>query len=71
MSTSRIKVFTVQKDDVSSDTDSDPQVFMHALQVHGITGSSWFSTVDTKCGEITFKLDTDAEASVLPIKAYK
>ena len=70
-STSRTKVFTVQKDDTSSDTDSEPQVFMHALQVHGITGSSWFSTVDTKCGEITFKLDTGAEASVLPIKAYR
>ena len=44
---------------------------MHALQVHGITGSSWLSVVVTECGKITVKLDTGAEASVFPMKVYK
>ena len=70
-SISRKKAHTVCKGDTSSDTDSEPQVFMHAVQVHGITGSSWLSTVHTEGGKITFKLDTGAEASVLPKKVYK
>ena len=41
-------VHTVQKNDTSFDMDSKPQVFMHTLQTHGITGSSWVSTVYTK-----------------------
>ena len=71
VSNSRRKVHTVHKEDTSSDTDSEPQVFIHALQVHGITGSSWLSTVHTEGGKITFKLDTGAEASILPMKVYK
>ena len=70
-SNSRRKVHTVHKDDASSDTDSKPQVFIQALHVHGITSFSWFSTVHTESGKVTFKLDTGAEASVLPMKVYK
>ena len=39
-SNSRRKVHIVHKDDTSSDTYSEPQVFIQALHVHGITGSS-------------------------------
>ena len=70
VSNSRRRVHTVHKDDTSLDTESEPQLFMHALQVHGIAGS-WLSTVHTEGGTITFKLDTGAEASVLPMKVYK
>ena len=70
-SNSKRKVHTVHKDDTSSDKDSEPQVFIQALHVHNITGSSWFSTIHTESRKITFKLDTGAEASVLPMKEYK
>ena len=70
-SNSRRRVHTVHKDDMSSDTDSKPQVFIQALQVHGITGSYWFSIIHTESRKITFKPDTGAEASVLPMKIYK
>ena len=71
VSNSRRKVHTVHIEDTSSDTNSEPQVFIHALQVHDIMGSSWLSTVHTEGGKITFKLDTGAEASILPMKVYK
>ena len=60
-SNSRRKVHTVHKDDTSSDTDSKPQVFIYTLHVHSITCSSWFSTVHTESGKVTFKLDTGVE----------
>ena len=66
-SIARRKVHIVHKDTHSL----KPLVFIQALQVHGITDSSWFSTIHTESGKITFKLDTGAEASVLPIKVYK
>jgi len=47
--------------------EKEPQIFINALQVHSITESSWLSTVSTEGGKITFKLDTGAEASVLPL----
>ena len=48
-----------------------PQVFINALYVHGVSESAWLSTVFTEGGKITFKLDTGAEASVLPLKVHK
>ena len=38
---------------------------------HGVSESSWLATVSTEGGKITFKLDTGAEASVLPLKVHK
>ena len=41
------------------------------FQVHGVSESLWLSTVSTETQKITFKLDTGAEASVLPLKIHK
>ena len=58
-----------QEDDIS--VADEPEVFINAIQVHGVSESSWLSTVLTESGKITFKLDTGAEASVLPLKVHK
>ena len=55
--------------DISSENEST--LLIDPLKVHDLTHhSAWLSTVATTNGNITCKLDTDAEASVLPISAY-
>ena len=63
------KIHTI--DNNNEVTEPEPMVSMDALQVHGMTESTWLSTVDVHNSKITFKLDTGAEASVLPLKAYR
>ena len=55
--------------DISSENEST--LLIDPLKVHDLTQhSAWLSTVATTNGNITCKLDTGAEASVLPISAY-
>ena len=61
----------VDQEDNISPTEDEPEVFINALQVHGLSETSWLSTVSTEGGKITFKLDTGAEASALPLKVHK
>ena len=65
------RVHVLDQEDSFSVADDEPQVYINAIQVHGISESSWLSTVSTEIGKITFKLDTGAEASVLPLKINK
>jgi len=60
-----------QKSTDSEDSDSEPLLVTDALKVHGISESMWLSTITILGNKITFKLDTGAEASVLPLKVYK
>ena len=44
---------------------------MYPLRIDGIEKPTvWLSTVETKGGNITFKLDTGAEANVIPIEVF-
>ena len=70
-STAKKTVHAVDQEDNISPTEDEPEVFINALQVHGLSETSWLSTVSTEGGKITFKLDTGAEASVLPLKVHK
>ena len=55
--------------DASSESESS--LLIDPLSIDGLTQHSpWLSTVTTTNGNITCKLDTGAEASVLPISAY-
>ena len=56
-----------------SDTSSENEstLLIDPLRVDGVTEhSAWLSTVTTTNGNVTCKLDTGAEASILPISAY-
>ena len=59
-----------QKSTDTEDSDSEPLLVTVALKVHGISESMWLSTITILGNKITFKLDTGAEASVLPLKVY-
>ena len=59
-----------QKSTDTEDSDSEPLLVTDALKVHGILESMWLSTIKILGNKITFKLDTGAEASVLPLKVY-
>ena len=44
---------------------------MYPLRIDGIEKPTvWLSTVETQGGNITFKLDTEAEANVIPIEVF-
>ena len=64
------RVHVLDQEDNLSVAEVEPEV-INALQVHGVSESSWLATVSTEGGKITFKLDTGAEASVLPLKVHK
>ena len=66
--TAKKRVYVVDQEDNISVAVDEPQIFINALHVHGVSESSWFLTVSTESGKITFTLDTGAEASVLPLK---
>ena len=59
-----------QKSTDTEDSDSEPLLVTDALKVHGISESMWLSIITILVTKITFKLDTGAEASVLPLKVY-
>ena len=69
---SKKNVFTV--DDYSSDTDSleGENLLVDPLQIDGLAQQvAWLSKLTTPNGDITCKLDTGAEANVLPTTAFK
>ena len=57
-SSAQKRVHVLHQEDSFSVADDEPQVFINATQVHGVSESSWLSTVSTEGGKITFKLDT-------------
>ena len=59
-----------QKSTDTEDSDSEPLLVTNTLKVHGISESMWLSTITILGTKITFKVDTGAEASVLPLKVY-
>ena len=59
-----------QKSTDTEDSDGEPLLVTDALKVHGISESMWLSTISVLGNKITFKLDTGAEASVLPLKVF-
>ena len=68
---SKKNVFTV--DDYSSDTDSleGENLLVDPLQIDGLAQQvAWLSKLTTPNGDITCKLDTGAEANVLPTTAF-
>ena len=53
------------------DLMESPDLFIEPIQVEGVKKSSvWFADVSTSGGKLTFKLDTGAEVSVLPLQIY-
>ena len=65
------RVYVLNEEENILAAENEPQVFINALYVHGVSESAWLSTVFTEGGKITFKLDTRAEASILPLKVHK
>ena len=65
------RVHVLDQDDNFSVAEDKPEIFIDAIQVHGVSESSWLAAVSTEGGKITFKLDTGAEACVLPLKVHK
>ena len=64
------KVFTLE-DSESLSTDSESNLLIDPIRIDGLTNpSAWLSTLSTLQGNITLKLDTGAEANILPISTY-
>ena len=57
-------------DDLGSESDTE-SLSLDPIQNDGLAEQSWFSTISTSGGDVTFKLDTGVEASMLPTKVYK
>jgi len=69
-SRSRIKKKVHVVADLDSESDAE-SLSLDPIQIDGLAEQSWFSTISTSSGAVTFKLDTGAEASVIPAKVYK
>jgi len=54
----------------SHKSENETTLYMDPLQINGLAGQSWLSTISTSSSDMTFKLDTGAEASVIPTKLY-
>ena len=64
------KVFTLE-DSESLSTDNESNLLIDPIRIDGLTKpSAWLSTLSTLQGNITLKLDTGAEANILPISTY-
>ena len=64
------KVFTLE-DSESLSTDNESNLLIDPIRIDGLTKpSAWLSTLSTWQGNITLKLDTGAEANILPISTY-
>ena len=64
---------TIEESKSESETSNEgsTSLFIDPLRIEGITKqSAWLSTVTTECGNVTFKLDTGAEASVIPVQIF-
>ena len=69
----RILAVTDYSSQIHSDasSESESSLLIDPLSIDGLTQhSAWLSTVTTTNGNIMCKLDTGAEASILPISAY-
>jgi len=64
------KKIHVVDDQESDESENEPTLYMDPLQINGLAEESWLSTISTSSGDMTFKLDTGAEASVIPTKLY-
>ena len=67
------RVHEVEQSDTSFNASAaeSPDLFIEPIQVEGVKKSSaWFADVSTSGGKLTFKLDTGAEVSVLPLQIY-
>ena len=63
--------YDTQSDQESYSSDDDYTLGMDPLRVDGIEKPiQWLSTVKTQSGKITFKLDTGAEANVIPVEVF-
>ena len=63
------KVDAVNDDSESNSLDSENAFSLDPLQVDSLADrASWYSTISTDKGDVTFKLDSGAEASVIPAK---
>ena len=64
------RVFTLE-DSESLSTDNESKLLIDPIRIDGLTKpSAWLSTLSTLQGNITLKLDTGAEANILPISTY-
>ena len=71
------KVDAVEQSESGSDCSSESSdessttLYIEPLRIEGLEKqSAWLSTVNTECGKVTFKLDTGAEASVIPTQVF-
>ena len=63
----------IEESESESETSDEgsTSLFIDPLRIEGIAKqSAWLSTVTTGCGNVTFKLDTGAEASVIPAQIF-
>ena len=64
------KVFTLEDPELHA-SDSDSNLLIDPIRIDGLMKpSAWLSTFCTPLGNITLKLDTGAEANILPIATY-
>ena len=60
-----------ESDQESQNSDESYTLGMYPLKINGIEKqTAWLSTVKTQSGKVTFKLDTGAEANVIPIEVF-
>ena len=60
-----------ESDQESQNSDESYTLGMYPLKINGIEKqTAWLSTVRTQSGKVTFKLDTGAEANVIPIEVF-
>ena len=71
------KVDAVEQSESGSDCSSESSdesfttLYIEPLRIEGLEKqSAWLSAVNTECGKVTFKLDTGAEASVIPTQVF-
>ena len=60
-----------QSEPESYSSDDNYTLGMDPLRIDGIEKPmQWLSTVETQSGKVTFKLDTGAEANVIPFEVF-
>jgi len=65
------KVDAFEETEMTFSDESATTLFIDLLKIEGIEKpSAWLSTFNTECGNVTFKLDTGAEASVIPSQVF-
>ena len=63
-------VFTLEDSELHS-SDNESNLLIDPIRIDGLTKpSAWLSTLSTPQGNITLKLDTGAEANILPTATY-